>query len=184
MKRAIVAAMIVAAVSALAIGTLTSNLLVTVAIQNTKAVGLTTVKDNISADWSVKLTDGTGANQADTLWHDQRTLADGANETIDVHDGSLSDAFGTAVTLDKLKMICIKNGSSDADLEIGGAAATQLGLFADGTDILNLPPGGIFVYSAPGSAGLDCSTNSDLKLTHDGTGESTLTYDIIVVGID
>lgn len=153
-------------------------------ITHTKDLDLNTPRDVINSTRGASLADGTGANQADALWHDNRTLADGANETIDLHDGTLEDAFGDAVTLDKLKAIYIKNNSTEANLFIGGAAATQLGLFADVSDVLKLPPGGDFFMSAPDANGIDVSTNSDLKLEHDGTGTASLTYDIIVIGVD
>jgi hypothetical protein len=98
-------------------------------------------------------------------------------------DSSLSDAFGTAIAMTKLKGLMIRNNSSDANLEIGGAAATVLGLFKDVSDILVLPPGGLFVFTAPDANGVDCSTNADLKIAHDGSGTSSLTYDIAVWGV-
>lgn len=163
---------------------LTAKLNILLNITHTKDLDLNTLRDAINLTKGVSLANGTGANQADAIFHDSRTLADGANETIDLHDGSLEDAFGDALTLDKLKAIYIKNNSSDAYLHIGGAAATQLGLFNDVSDILKLPPGGEFLMTAPDANGIDVSTNSDLKLAHDGTGSSSLTYDIIAVGVD
>ena len=153
-------------------------------IMHTKASDLNTLKDEIVLSRGLTLANGTGANQADTVFHDNRTLADGANETLDLNDGTLSDQFGDAVTLDILKTIYIKNNSSDASLLIGGAAATQLGLFADGTDILTLRPGGEFFMTAADANGIDTTTNPDLKMAHNGTGTSSLTYDIIVIGVD
>jgi len=153
-------------------------------IMHTKASDFNTLKDEVVLSRGVTLDNGTGANQADTVFHDNRTLADGADETLDLHDGTLTDAFGDAITIDEMKLIYVKNNSSDASLLVGGAAATQMGLFADVTDILTLPPGGEFLFTAPGSAGVDISTNADLKIAHNGTGTSSLTYDIIVIGVD
>jgi hypothetical protein len=163
---------------------LTAKLNLLLNIEHTKTMDLNTLRDAMNLTRGVSLANGTGANQADAVFHDTRTLADAATETLDVHDGTLVNAFGDTLTLNKLKAIYIKNNSADANLLIGGAAATQLGIFADPTDILKLPPGGDFFMTAPGSAGIDVSTNSDLKIAHDGTGTSSLTYDIIVVGVD
>ncbi len=141
-------------------------------------------KLNFSTTRGVSFTDGALANQADTLWQDSRTLADAASETLDFQDGTLTDSFGNAVTMDIVKAIYIKNNSSDATLLIGAAAGNQLGLFSDGaSDKLKLPPDGEFLFICPDLTGLDTTTNADLKLEHDGTGSSTLTYDIIVVGV-
>ncbi|KPK71858.1 MAG: hypothetical protein AMJ84_05420 [Acidithiobacillales bacterium SM23_46] len=163
---------------------LTANLSLGLNIEFSKSLDLSTPKDTLSQNRGKTLNNGTGADQADTVWHDKRTLGDGENETLDFHDGSLSDPLGGALTLDELKALYIKNYSSDAGLKIGGAAANALGLFADATDILLLPPGGELLFTAPGSGGIDITTNSDLKLEHDGTGSSSLIYDIVVIGVD
>jgi len=149
-----------------------------------KSLDLGDVTANLTLTRGEVLQDTTAALHADVVYHDARTLADGANETLDIHDGSLSDAFGDALTIDKLKAIYIKNNSTDANLLIGGAAATQMGLFNDVSDVLKLRPGGELLLTAPDADGIDVTANADLKITHDGTGSSELTYDIIVAGSD
>ena len=152
---------------------------------NTKALDLNTARDILALTGGVTFTDGTGANQADTLFHDTRTLADGANETLDLYaSGTLTDAFGDALTIETLKALYIKNNSTDANLLIGAAAVNAIGLFSDSSDILKLPPGGELVFIAPDATGVDITTNKNLKIAHDGTGSSDLTYDIIVIGVD
>jgi len=145
---------------------------------------LSRLVDYLALSRGKTFSEGEGANQIDMVFHDQRDLDDGANETLDFHDGSLTNKVGISITMDKLKALYIKNGSTEASLIVGGAAATQVGLFADASDKLVLPPGGEFAFIAPGASGVDISTNSDLKLEHDGTGSSSLTYDIIVFGVD
>ncbi len=162
---------------------LTANFALNMTLTYTKTTDLGTVPYTLNLGRGRTFTNGTGANKADVLFDDQRTLGDGANETLDLHDGTLTDALGVAVTLDILRALYIKNGSADANLLIGGAVGTQVALFGDAaTDILKLPPGGEFLFIAPNATGVDVTTNADLKLAHDGTGTSTLTYDIIVVG--
>jgi len=166
---------------------LTAKINILLNIVHTNDLDLGEPTDNIELTRGVSYTDGTGANQADVIWHDTRPLADGASEEIaldGVGGNAVTDAFGTTLTLDILKGLYIKNNSTDANLLIGGAAGTQLGLFADGGDKLTLPPGGEFFISAPNATGIDTTTNCDLKIAHDGTGSSALTYDIVVVGVD
>ena len=163
---------------------LTAKLNLLIAITHTKDLDLNTIRDAVNLTRGVSLANGSGANQADAVFHDNRTLADAATETLDVHDGTLVNAFGDTLTLTKLKAIYIKNNSAEANLLIGGATATQLRIFAAPTDILMLPPGGDFFMMAPLAAGIDVSVNSDLKIAHDGTGTLSLTYDIIVIGVD
>ena len=165
---------------------LTANFVLNVNFSFTNPLDLTTPKDVGNLPFSLVLTNGTGDNQADRIWHDQRTLAHGANETLDFHDGTLYDAFG-ALTLDKLKALVIVNYSVEACLLVGGAVATVLPLFADDTDIIKVPFGsalqpGWIAWANP--KGLDISSASDLKLAHDGTGSASLTFKIIAVGVD
>lgn len=128
---------------------------------------------------------GTGANQVQIIYADTVTLADGANTTISLYDsGSYYDIFGAALTLTSLKFLYIKNNSSDATLKVGGGASADLDIFADTSDVLLIPPGGVFVWINPSAAGTVCSTNKNLKIEHDGTGSSSMNVDIIAMGLD
>lgn len=153
-------------------------------IVHTQDNDLNESRDVLTNTLGPSFTDGTGANQIQTLYHDTRPLEDAANETIDLEDGSLFDKFGVAVEIQKLKGLYIKNLSTTANLLIGAAAATQLALFgAPANDILSLPPLGEFFYFAPDATGLDTSVNAKLKVEHDGTGASAPGYNIIAVGV-
>jgi hypothetical protein len=167
----------------MAYNTLATTIQAGVSSTITKTSELSTVTDVMSIVENVSFSLGAGANQANQVFQDQRTLADAANETLNfLAAGSLVDKLGDTIDLDELRALFIHNNSADADLVIGGAAANQLPIFAAGTDKLNLPPGGVFIFIAPDANGVDVSTNSQLKLEHDGTGSSDLVYDIVVVG--
>ena len=137
----------------------------------------------ISETLGLTLTDGDGANEADGLWVDNRTLADAATEELDFYDGTLTDAFGNSLVFATLKMIYVRNNSTDANLEIGGAASGALLLFDNTSDILALRPGGEFFMSAPNVTGIVTIGSPHLKMTHSGAGTSALDYDIIVAGV-
>ena len=47
-------------------------------------LSLATLFDVSKLEYATSLSDGTGANQADKLWHDQRTLAAVPNEDLDL----------------------------------------------------------------------------------------------------
>ena len=187
MKRKLIVATVILVLSifiGLAFGAVTANSNILFNITHTKTVDLTELRDALAITRGVAFANGTGANQVNTVWHDRRTLADGANETLDVNNGTLADAFGDTVVLKKLKLLYLKNNSADANLLVGGAAATQLGLFADTNDILKLRPSGVFIFIAPDINAVDVSANPDLKIAHDGSGSSSLTYDIILLGVE
>lgn len=128
---------------------------------------------------------GTSASQVNVIYADTRTLADGANETLDLYaSGSLEDVFGTALTMTALKLLYIKNNSSDATLKIGGGASADLDIFADTSDKALIKPGGFFLWIDPSAAGLTITTNKNLKIEHDGTGSDTMDVDVIALGLD
>lgn len=146
---------------------------------------LSTLRDVLAQNYNIALATGTGANQADVIFHDQRTLADGANEVLDLYaSGALLDPLGVALTIETLKALFIYNQSADAALLIGGGASNDIGIMADTSDKLVLKPGGKFIWTAPDATGLDITTDKNLKLEHDGTGTDTLTYDIVAIGVD
>jgi len=158
------------------------NLDLNLRVEHSKSIGLGSVYNNFTLSRGHVLGDGTEDYSADTIYQGERALAYATSETLDVNDGSLTDSFGDSVTLATLKAIYVKNNSDDASLLIGGAAANQIGLFNDVSDILKLRPGGEILLTSPDDNGVDVSTNSELKFEHDGTGTDSLTYEIIISG--
>lgn len=162
---------------------LTTAITLHLATTYTGSLDLSTVRDVLDLNRNISLADGDGADQADMMFSDSRTLADAATETHDIYAGALVDAFGVAVTIEKLKFMYLYNSSSDASLLILGGA-TPLGICSDASDIIILPPGGKFIWSAPNATGLDVTTNKNLKLEHNGDGSSDLVYEIVLIGVD
>jgi len=148
----------------------------------TKVLDLSNPRDAQNLVRGPSFTSGSGANQADSIWPDVRTLADAGNETLDLT--AQTDPLGTAITMTKLKALYIKNKSADAGLIVGGAAATPVAILVGATDTLKIPPGGEFLWTAPNADGLTITTNKNLKVAHDGTGNSSLDYEIIAIGVD
>lgn len=168
---------------------LSGKITVTISLSQTNALDLSTPTDSLSITKSRSITAGTGADQCSLVWHDQRTLTDGATESLDLHGGTLSGAFGT-ITFDKVKGLLICNTSTTDGLKIGGAAANNLGILSGTTDTILLPAASatnkpsLFLIEAPAAAGIDVTTNDELKIEHDSTTSNSVTYDIIVWGED
>jgi hypothetical protein len=128
---------------------------------------------------------GTGSNQVQVIYADTVNLADGANTTIDLYaSGSYLDVYNQALTITALKFLYIKNNSSDATLLLFGGASNDLDIIADTSDKVKVKPGGVFLWVDPSAAGLDITTNMNLKIEHDGTGSSSMDVDIIAMGLD
>jgi len=130
------------------------------------------------------LADGTGANQADLMYVAERTVADGANDDIDLA-GSLTDGFGNTITAAEIVAICIINEQQDGtanttDLTIGGATNAFEG-FLGGTSptIGPIKPGGVFFIGAGDAAGIGAvsgGSTDELRVTN-GSGAAN-TYQI------
>ena len=153
-----------------------------------KALDLSTAQDIISANGNISwaLAFGTAADKADDVWHDQRTLAVGATEDLDV-SGDMENAFGDLFTPLRIKAIFIKTSvGSTANLLMGGAAANQFStMFGDATDVLVVRgAGGGIMLMAPDATGyvVTPATGDILKMTHDGSTTDDLVYDIILIG--
>lgn len=150
--------------------------------EHTKTNDLSTTKDRVELVISQAFANGTGNNQADLIFHDKRTLADGASENLDL-SGSLTDVFGSTLTFAKIKAIIIQNLSTTQILTVGGAAANALiNWVADATDKINIPPGGAFCIMAPlAGFAVTAGTGDILKIANGGAGDPA-DYNIWIIG--
>lgn len=125
---------------------------------------------------------GTASGQADRLFSDTRSLAGSTSENLDLA-GSLTDAFGAALTFVKVRGIVIKAGAANnGDLIVGGAASNGfVGPFADVSDKIKIPAGGVFVLTAPAAGWTVTAATGDL-LKIDNSGAGAGTYDIVIFG--
>lgn len=144
-----------------------------------------TLKQELAYSATASLANGTGANQANSLWIDTRTLAASANEELDLA-GVLTDAFGGVLTLTKVKALLIEADDANVnDVLVGGAASNAwAAMFGDATDVLKVKPGGFFMLVAPDANGLavTAGTGDKLKLANSGGGTG-VTYTIVLLGV-
>jgi hypothetical protein len=105
-------------------------------------------EDNLNKTVSQAFAAGTGANQCDLVFLDQRTLAGGANESLDLAGGSLTDAFGTALTFVKVRALVIVNLSSTKILTMGNDA-NPLPFLGTGSHTVTLAPGAMLALDNP-----------------------------------
>jgi hypothetical protein len=157
---------------------------VAVAAQYTKVRDFTTVTDPLNYKFVDTLATGTGANQADRLFHDQRTLAASANEDLDLA-GSLLDAFGDTLTFARIKGIVVRAADGNTNNVVVGAAASNqfVGPFGAGTHTVAVRPGGVFAIYAPDATGyaVTAGTGDLLRIANSSSG-TPVTYDIILIG--
>lgn len=154
---------------------------------HSKALDLSTPEENLfdpTAWFNWTVTDGTAINQANLAWHDQRTLAGGASEDLDL-SGSLINAFGDTMSFARVKGIYITADSDNVDsVSVGGASSnTWLSMFGSATDTIKVMPGGVFCNFAPDATAfpVTAGTADILKILNDD-GATAAIYNILIIG--
>lgn len=162
---------------------LTGSINVRLAAILTNALDLTVPKDELDYKFQWPIANGTGADQADRLWHDTRTLAASATEDLDVV-GSLTDAFGATFSPARIKLLAVIAAAGNTNnVIIGGASATQfVAGFGNANDVWSVQPGDIFLATARGATAWACAGGSTDKLKiANSAGSTSVTYTIIIV---
>lgn len=132
---------------------------------------------------TLTLSSGTGANQADRVFVDTRTLAASASEDLDLA-GSLTDALGGPFVLARLKLLYVYAFAANTNNVIVGAGTNGIAApFAAATNALNVRPGGFILLGAVDATAyaVAAGTADILKLANSSSG-TPVTYDIIAVG--
>jgi len=130
------------------------------------------------------LTDGTGANQAKSVFTDTRTLTASAEENLDLA-GVLTDAFGNLITFTKIKAIIITAAAGNTnDVIIGNhATAACLLFFGAATHTAAIKPGGALMVVAPDVNGFAVTaTTADMLKVLNSAGTTSVTYTIAIIG--
>lgn len=163
---------------------LTTEVVGKITASYTSALDLTTVTDPLAFLKRIDLADGTGANQADLLWHDQRTVSASSNEDLDFA-GSLSDAFGATLTFARIKLLAVYAAAANTNnVEVTQPGSNGVpGIFNAAGDGVDVRPGGLFLWCAPDATGavVTASTGDLINVANSSSGTG-VTYDIVVVG--
>lgn len=131
----------------------------------------------------LELSSGTGASQCDLRYRAQRTLAASANEDLDLA-GVLTDAFGTTLTFVKVRGIWVlaATGNTNSVIIKPAAANGFLGPFGAAAHTITLPPGGVFMATAPDAGwSVTAGTGDKINVANSAAGTS-VTYDIHIIG--
>lgn len=165
--------------------TLNTKILVQLGASLSSALDLASATSDLDKSRQLNWSSGTTANKADTLWHDERTLAASGTEDLDLA-GSLSGILGGTVTFAKVKAILVLADSGNTnDVVLGGASSNGfVGPFGAATHTVKVPPGGVILMAAPGAAGLGTVTASTGDLLHVANSSSgtSVKYQIVIVG--
>lgn len=117
--------------------------------KNLKSTDYSPIPDDTNQAFSQEFAYGTGANQADLVFGlDRRTLAGGADESLDLIGGGLVDNLNNALAFVKVRALFIKNLSTTKVLTIGNDA-NPLIFLGGAAYTAELQPGGMLALTNP-----------------------------------
>lgn len=133
---------------------------------------------------AVQLTSGTGANQADRIFADTRTIAASGTDPLDLA-GVLVDAVGTTMTLLRAKLLYVAASAANSNnVVVGGAGANAfINWVGAAAHTVNVRPGGFLCLYAPDAVAyaVTAATGDILNIANSGAGTS-VTYDVVIMG--
>lgn len=150
---------------------------------------LEAVASALDKTFSNAFTNGSGANQANNRFTDQRTLLTATNENLDLAGGSLSNSLGGALTFTKMKWIIIYALPTNTGiLTVSSPAGTGVPFMrATGgttpTPAFDLAPGGIYVYTNPSDAGITVTAATGDIINVDNATGASQSYQIVIGGV-
>ncbi len=129
------------------------------------------------------LENGTGLNQVNQLFTDQRTLTASASEELDL-SGGLNDAFGNSIAFTKVKGVLVIAASGNTnDVNITRPASSGVPIFLNASDGMPVKPNGFFMWTAPDAGGVTVTNSSaDRIALANSAGGSAVTYNIAIIG--
>jgi len=150
-------------------------------LQEGKALDLGNHVVQLDRDYALQISNGTGAGQADRIFHDQRSTA--GNDDLDLA-GVLTDTFGATLTFAKVKGIIVAAAAGNSGNVIIGGASSTFNTWVTGTNpAVLVRPGGVFALldgQADAAGYAVTPTSADiLRIT---AGAGTVTYDIVIIG--
>lgn len=159
--------------------------LITAAINavTTNALDLSSGVDPLNELVKIQLLSGTGAGQADRVFHDQRTINASSNEDLDLA-GSLTDPFGATLTFVELRAILIYAATGNTNnVRVTRPASNGVPLFLAAGDGIDVPPGGLFQWACPadGKVTVTAGTGDLINVANSSSG-TTVTYDVVIIG--
>lgn len=145
---------------------------------------LGTPTDTFLKKIAIDLANGTGANSADLMFHDQRTLAASGTEDLDLAGGLTNPLTGAAMTFVELRAVFVFAASANTNnVVVSRPASNGVPIFSAAGDAIPVQPGGFFGWSCPadGKVAVTAGTGDLLTVTNSSSGTS-VTYDVVIIG--
>lgn len=137
----------------------------------------------LSLSKQLRLSDGTGADQANQLWFDTRQIAVSGTDDLDL-SGVLVNALGATVAFARVKLMYVfAYASNTNNVLIGGGTNPLVNWVGAAGDIVVVTPGGIHWLYAPNATAyaVTAGTGDILRIANSGAG-TVVDYDIVLIG--
>jgi hypothetical protein len=149
----------------------------------TSPLDLSTSENALSFTRQINLATGTGAGQADKIWHDERTLTASSTEDLDLA-GVLVDAFGATVTFARIKgLVIYASPANTNNVVVGNVTNGIVGWFGAATHSIAVRPGGLLAIFAPDATAYAVTPGTaDLLHVANSAGGTSVIYDAVIIG--
>lgn len=149
------------------------------------ATGLPSPSTNQNGfSFGLSTTNGTGAaGTADLIYFSQLTIAASSSTSLDL-SGSLTDVFGSTISMARLKVLYISHLTTTTASSITvGNATNPVNLFSAATTTISIRNGGLMAYGDTGATGVAITGGSSdqLKIAN-ADGSATATVALVAVG--
>jgi hypothetical protein len=162
---------------------LVTDLQLRATVTETSALDLVTASAPMDLVHRLQLPSGTGANQADVVFSDTRTLAASGAESLDLK-GSLLTPLGAAFTPAKLKAIIVTAAAGNTNsVLVSRPASNGVPWLSAAGDQVNVRPGGVLYWACTDATAIavTADTGDLITITNSGSGTG-VTYSIVLIG--
>jgi hypothetical protein len=149
----------------------------------TNAKDLSTPQSDVVEKYEFNFSDGTGADQAQVIFEDSRTLAGTTSESLDLA-GGLAHDLGGSITFTAAKVIIVKAADDNTgNLRVGAGVSNAFqGFFGASAVGVLVPPGGAIALIDPSATGEAVTGGTGDLLRIENLGAGAATYEIIIAG--
>lgn len=133
----------------------------------------------------IELANGTGANSADLMFHDQRTLTASGTEDLDLAGGLTNPLTGAAMTFVELRFLLVTAASTNTNnVVVSRPASNGVPIFSAAGDAAPVSPGGVLLLGGPadGKIAVTAGTGDLITITN-SAGSTSVTYDVAILGV-
>ncbi len=162
--------------------TLTAKILLQILATESSSSDLSSTTRVTNVSRTVNFANGTGANQAEIVWSDSRTIAANGEDILDLT--ALADDRGS-VDLTAVKAIYVRNTGTVGIYWQALAPPDHWGsgpLQAEEEFGIKVPPGGVMLITNPSALGWMVESGDEQILFGNDSSTTAATYDIILIG--